>query len=166
MENERLRRPSLTLLDKYRGDAFAARYTTTVTVSGGQAGHGRASGVARSDDGCLALDLRLPTELGGPGGGTNPEQLFAAGYAACFHGALSLLAQREKIDIRETTVVAEVSFGRDPVDGGYALIANLTVRMPGMDRDIAERLVRNTERLCPYTKMARQGICSFVVVSA
>ncbi|MGU7784954.1 Ohr family peroxiredoxin [Burkholderia sp. PU8-34] len=166
MENERLQPPPLTLLDKYRGREFAALYTTTVTVSGGESGHGRASGVARSDDGCLLLDLRLPTQLGGPGGATNPEQLFAAGYAACFHGALSLLAQRGQIDIRETTVVVEVSFGRDPVDGGYALIANVTIRMPGVDRHVAEGLVRDTERLCPYSKMARQGIFSVVALSA
>ncbi|WP_446904706.1 Ohr family peroxiredoxin [Burkholderia sp. YIM B11467] len=166
MENERLKPPPLTLLDKYRGREFAALYTTTVTVSGGVSGHGRASGVARSDDGCLVLDLRLPTELGGPGGGTNPEQLFAAGYAACFHGALSLLAQRAQIDIRETTVAVEVSFGRDPVDGGYALIANVTIRMPGVDLPVAEGLVRDTERLCPYTKMARQGICGVIAISA
>ncbi|CAM2161832.1 lipoyl-dependent peroxiredoxin [Paraburkholderia sacchari] len=166
MENERLQPPPLTLLDKYRGREFAALYTTTVTVSGGESGHGRASGVARSDDGCLVLDLRLPTELGGPGGGTNPEQLFAAGFAACFHGALSLLAQREQIDIRETTVAVEVSFGRDPVDGGYALIASVTIRMPGVDRHVADGLVRDTERLCPYTKMARRGICSVIAVSA
>jgi Ohr subfamily peroxiredoxin len=166
MENKRLQPPSLTLLDKYRGRKFAVLYTTTVTVSGGESGHGRASGVARSDDGCLIVDLRLPAELGGPGGGTNPEQLFAAGYAACFHGALSLLAKRERIDIRETTVAVEVSFGRDPVDGGYALTANITLRMPSVDPQVAERLARDTERLCPYTKMARQGICSVVVVSA
>jgi len=166
MENERLKPPPLTLLDKYRGREFAALYTTTVTVSGGESGHGRASGVARSDDGSLVIDLRLPTELGGPGGGTNPEQLFAAGYAACFHGALSLLAQRERIDPRAATVAVEVSFGRDPVDGGYALMANVTVRMPGVDRHVAERLVRDTERLCPYSKMARQGICSVVAASA
>ncbi|QRR05011.1 Ohr family peroxiredoxin [Burkholderia sp. MS455] len=166
MENERLQPPSLTLLDKYRGREFAPLYTTKVTVSGGESGHGRASGVAKSDDGCLVLDLRLPVELGGPGGGTNPEQLFAAGYAACFHGALSLLAQRAQIDIRETTVGVEVSFGRDPVDGGYALIADVTIRMPGVDQHVAEGLVRDTERLCPYTKMTRQGICSVIAVSA
>lgn len=108
----------------------------------------------------------MPAELGGPGGGTNPEQLFAAGYAACFHGALSLLAQRARVDIRETTVTVEVSFGRDPVDGGYALVANVTVRMPGVELPVAEGLVRDTERLCPYTKMARQGICGFIAVSA
>ncbi|RQZ12435.1 Ohr family peroxiredoxin [Burkholderia sp. Bp9031] len=165
MENERLQPPSLALLDKYRGREFAVLYTTTVRVSGGESGHGRASGVARSDDGCLVLDLRLPTELGGPGGGTNPEQLLAAGYAACFHGALSLLAQRERIDIREATVAVRISFGRDPTDGGYALTADVTVRMPGVEREVAERLVRDTERLCPYTKMARQGICNVVAVS-
>lgn len=166
MENERLKPPPLTLLDKYRGQEFAVLYTTTVTVSPGESGHGRASGVAKSDDGSLVLDLRLPIELGGPGGGTNPEQLFAAGYAACFHGALSLLALRERIDIGETTVAVEVSFGRDPVDGGYALIANVAIRMPGVDRQVAEVLVRDTERLCPYTKMVRQGICGVVVLSA
>lgn len=166
MENERVKPPPLTLLDKYRGREFAALYTAKVTVAGGASGHGRASGVARSDDGSLVLDLRLPAELGGPGGGTNPEQLLAAGYAACFHGALSLLAQRERIAVRDATVAVEVSFGRDPVDGGYALVANVTIRMPGVDRQIAERLVRDTERLCPYSKMARQGICSVVAVSA
>ncbi|WP_333968526.1 Ohr family peroxiredoxin [Burkholderia cepacia] len=166
MENERLQPPPLTLLDKYRGKEFSPLYTTTVTVSGGTSRHGRASGVAKSDDGSLVLDLRVPAELGGPGGGTNPEQLFAAGYAACFHGALSLLAQRARVDIRETTVTVEVSFGRDPVDGGYALVANVTVRMPGVELPVAESLVRDTERLCPYTKMARQSICGFIAVSA
>ncbi|MGO4330985.1 Ohr family peroxiredoxin [Cupriavidus sp. 2TAF22] len=165
MDNERLQPPPLTLLDKYRGQGFTALYTTTVTVSGGESGHGRASGVARSDDDNLILDLRLPLALGGPGSGTNPEQLFAAGYAACFHGALSLLAKRERIDIQGATVAVEVSFGRDPMDGGYALIADVSVRMPGVDRHVAEELVRNTERLCPYAKMAREGIRSVVTVS-
>ncbi len=165
MDNERLQPPPLTLLDRYRGQGFAVLYTTTVTVSGGEAGHGRASGVARSDDGNLILDLRLPATLGGPGNGTNPEQLFAAGYAACFHGALSLVATRARIDIGGTTVAVEVSFGRDPVDGGYALVADIRVRMPGVARDVAEALVRSTERFCPYARMAREGIHSVVTVS-
>ncbi len=71
MENERLEPPPLTLLDRYRGQGFTALYTTTVTVSGGTAEHGRASGVVRSDDGNLMLDLRLPAALGGQGSGTN-----------------------------------------------------------------------------------------------
>lgn len=165
MDNDRLQPPPLTLLGRYRGQRFAPLYTTTVTVSGGEAGHGRASGVARSDDGNLVLDLRLPVALGGPGSGTNPEQLFAASYAACFHGALSLLAMRAGIGIEEMRVAVEVSFGRDPVDGGYALMADIRIRMPGIGRHVAEGLVRNAERLCPYAKMARQGIHSVVTVA-
>lgn len=165
MENKGLKPPPLTLLDRYRGRDFAALYTTTVTVSGGEAGHGRASGIARSDDGNLHLELRLPAALGGPGGGTNPEQLFAAGFAACFHGALSLLAQRAQIDVTAMTVAARVSFGRDPGDGGYALIAEIHIRMPGVDKAIAEELVRHTERFCPYAKMAREGIRTVITVS-
>lgn len=164
MDNERLQPPPLTLLDRYRGQGFTALYTTTVTVSGGEAAHGRASGRARSDDGNLAIDLRLPAAMGGPGNGTNPEQLFAAGYAACFHGALGLLARRAHVDMAQATVAVEVAFGRDPVDGGYALIAEVRVRMPGVARPLAEELVRNTERLCPYAKMAREGIHSVVCV--
>ncbi|AOI61350.1 Ohr family peroxiredoxin [Burkholderia diffusa] len=165
MDDKKLQAPPLSLLDRYRGRDFQPLYTTSVTVSGGETAHGRASGVARADDGNFAVDLRLPGAFGGPGNGTNPEQLFAASYAACFHGALSLLAQRDRIDIRETTVAVEVTFGRDPVDGGYALSANVTIRMPGVDRQVVERLVRDTERLCPYSKMARQGFCCVVAVS-
>ncbi|MDQ0143461.1 Ohr family peroxiredoxin [Cupriavidus necator] len=162
--SESLQPPPLTLLDRYRGQGFTALYTTTVTVAGGEAGHGRASGIARSDDGNLMLDLRLPVALGGPGSGTNPEQLFAAGFAACFHGALSLVGKRSRVDVSNATVAAEVSFGRDPMDGGYALIAEIRIRMPGVARHVAEALVRDTERLCPYAKMAREGIHSIVRV--
>lgn len=164
MDDKKLQAPPLSLLDRYRGRDFHPLYTTSVTVSGGETGHGRASGVARSDDGNLVVELRLPTEFGGPGNGTNPEQLFAAGFAACFHGALSLLARRAQVDTAQATVAAEVSFGRDPVDGGYALIAEIRIRMPGVARHVAEELVRNTERLCPYAKMAREGIYSIVRV--
>lgn len=154
----KLQPPSLSLLDKYRGMDFEALYTATVTVSGGEAAHGRASGLARSDDGELQVHLRLPAELGGPGGGSNPEQLFAAGYAACFHGALSLLAARSGLTIHGAEVNASVTFGRDPVDGLYALTARVNIHLPGVKKAIAEELVRNAERLCPYAKMARQGI--------
>jgi Ohr subfamily peroxiredoxin len=161
----KLQAPPLALLDKYRGEDFQALYTATVTVQGGEAAHGRASGIARSDDGQLQVDLRLPEALGGPGGGSNPEQLFAAGYAACFHGALSLLAARAGLAIRDAAVTVSVSFGRDPVDGLYALTANVNVCLPGMNTAVAEELVRNTERLCPYSKMARDGIHSVVAVT-
>ncbi|MEF7616571.1 Ohr family peroxiredoxin [Aquincola sp. MAHUQ-54] len=160
-----LQPPPATLLDKYGGLAFEPLYTTTVAVSGGEADHARASGQVRSDDGALALDLRLPQALGGPGGGTNPEQLFAAGYAACFHGALCLLAAQSGIAVPEAAVHATVAFGRDPVDGRYMLTADLAVHLPGVDTRLAERLVRETERLCPYAKMARQGIAGKVAIA-
>jgi osmotically inducible protein OsmC len=164
MDDEKLQPPPLSLLDRYRGQDFYPLYTTTVTVSGGQAEHGRASGVARSDDGNLAVELRLPMEFGGPGNGTNPEQLFAAAFAACFHGALSLLGKRAAMEIADTVVEAQVSFGRDPMDGSYALVIELRVRMPGVDRPVAEEMVRAAERLCPYAKMARQGTANIVTV--
>jgi Ohr subfamily peroxiredoxin len=139
-------------------------YVASVSVTGGSAGHGRVSGMARSDDGALELELRLPPELGGDGGGTNPEQLFAAGYAACFHGSLMLLALRRGVAAEDSQVDVMVSFGRDPVDGLFMLAADVRVRMPGIARTVAAELVRNAERVCPYTKMARQGIESIVTL--
>ncbi len=164
MNNEKLQAPPLSLLDRYRGRDFCPLYTTTVTATGGETGHGRASGVVRSDDGNLVLDLRLPTDLGGSGKGTNPEQLFAAGFAACFQGALSLLGKRAKMEINDIAVEVQISFGRDPMDGGYELLINVRVRIPGVERCVAEELVRNAERICPYAKMARQGTVSIVAV--
>ena len=160
-----LRPPPLTLLDKYHGRDIQTLYSTTVTVTGGETNHGRASGIARSDDGELSVDLRLPKALGGAGGGTNPEQLFAAGYAACFHGALSLLAARAAIPIGAASVGVTVDFGRDPMDGLYVLTARMRVRLPGVERVVAEELIRNTERFCPYTKMTKQGIASVVTLA-
>lgn len=154
----RPRPPAQALLDKYRGGDFQPLYVTSVTVRGGEAAHGRASGIAMSDDGALQVELRLPVELGGPGGGTNPEQLFAAGYAACFHGALSMLAERAGLAIADASVTAIIAFGRDPVDGLFALSADINIHLPGVARAVAEELVRNTERLCPYAKMAQGGI--------
>ncbi|QDE40027.1 Ohr family peroxiredoxin [Luteibacter pinisoli] len=150
--------PPLSFLDRYHGDVFQPLYTADVTVTGGVARHARASGVARSTDGELDVQLRLPPALGGPGGGTNPEQLFAAGFAACFHGALSLLAERSAITIPDAAVKAKVTFGRDPMDGQFTLVADVRIALPGVERALAEALVRHTERLCPYAKMARQGI--------
>jgi lipoyl-dependent peroxiredoxin len=108
--------------------------------------------------------LRLPAVLDGPGGGTNPEQLFAAAYGACFHGAMNLLAAKHGVAVPDASVEVEVAFGRDPVDGQHALTAHITVRLPGMKRQLAEELVRATERTCPYAKLVRQGIESSVRV--
>lgn len=160
----RLRRPPTSLLDKFHGNEVQELYTGKVVVTGGEAAHGRASGIVRSEGGELELHLRLPRELGGEGGGTNPEQLLAAGYAACFHGALSLLAARRGLDIPDVTVTAAVTFGRDPIDGLFLLTSDIRVAIPGVDRALAEELLRNTERNCPYTKMFRQGIDSVVTL--
>jgi osmotically inducible protein OsmC len=139
-------------------------YVASVSVTGGAAGHGRVSGLVRSSDGALELELRMPPELGGHGGGTNPEQLFAAGYAACFHGSLVLLAEHRGIAADGAEVAVSVSFGRDPSDGLFMLASHVRVRMPGTPRIAAAELVRNAERVCPYTKMARQGIESIVTL--
>lgn len=156
--------PPVSLLDRYHGSSFEPVYATKVMVTGGEARHGRASGSVRSDDGELELELRLPVAMGGEGGGTNPEQLFAAGYGACFHGALSLLATKHHIEIPDLAVEVEVAFGRDPVDGQHTLTAHVIVRLPGLDLKVAQQLVRATERICPYAKLVRQGIESSVRV--
>ena len=161
---KKLSAPSTSLLDKYIGDDFHPLYSTSVKVSGGEAGHGRASGIARSSDGKLNLELRLPDALGGSGGGTNPEQLFAAGFGACFHGALVLLAKRANVKVDSVAVDVTVTFGRDPVDGLYTLVADVKIELPGVPYVIAEELIRNTERVCPYAKMARQGIVCVVAL--
>jgi len=161
-----LQPPSTSLLDKYRGKEAQALYTGHVRVTGGEAAHGRASGVVKSDDGALEVNLRLPTELGGPGGGSNPEQLLAAGYAACFHGALALLANRAGVTLTNLTVDAAVTFARDPMDGLFLLSAVIRVSLPGLDRALAAELVRNTERICPYAKMFRHGIDHVVAVAS
>nr|WP_083977510.1 Ohr family peroxiredoxin [Herbidospora sakaeratensis] len=129
-------------------------YATTVTVTGGSSAHGRATGRAVSPDGALDLELRLPTELGGDSGGPNPEQLFAAAYAACFQAALSLAARRHHLDPSSISVAATVAFGRDPADDGYRVSVDLVVTWPDADPDVAARLVSRAEALCPYTKMS------------
>lgn len=161
----KLQVPSVTLLNRYQGSEFRPIYSTKVTAHGGEAEHGRASGIVRSDDGSLDLALRLPPELGGEGGGTNPEQLFAAAFAACFHGALNLLAGRSGIAIRGSSVQVSVALGRDPVDGLFALSADVRIALPGIEKSLAEELVRSTERFCPYAKMARNGFTSIVTLA-
>jgi len=149
--------PLTKLLEVYRGDDFQPLYTTTVDVWGGEERHGRASGIARSDDGSLNLELRLPTALGGPGGGTNPEQLFAAAYGTAFHGAIKLLATKHDIEVPDMSLSVTVTLGRDPADGRFCLNAHIVIRLPGLERPLAEQLVRETERICSYPKLSRQG---------
>ena len=108
-----------------------AIYTATATATGdGRNGH------ATSEDGILDVDVRIPKEMGGPGGATNPEQLFAAGYAACFHSALKLVGGAAKADLTGTEVSASVSIGVLP-DGGFGLGVELDVHVPKLDHAAA-----------------------------
>jgi lipoyl-dependent peroxiredoxin len=160
---DQLEFPQTSLLEPYGGDSVLPLYTATVAVSGGEVGNARASGKAVSDDGALDLVLRLPSELGGNGAGTNPEQLFAAGFAACLHGTLTLVAASRDIRLpRNFGIVASVAFCRDPSDGMFLITADLDVALPAMDPDVAQSLMEETKRVCPYAKMARTGTRSTI----
>lgn len=127
-------------------------YQTRVTASGGR------DGTAASDDGLLSVALSVPKELGGPGGpGTNPEQLFAAGYAACFTGAVKLVARQGKITLPDSmTVTAQVGMG--PVAVGYALTVELVVTLPGIDQATAQQILHDAHARCPYSHATRGNI--------
>lgn len=127
-------------------------YRAQATVTGGR--DGRATSEAPE----LDLKLTTPEELGGAGGdGTNPEQLFAAGYSACFIGALKLVASKEKAKLPDDTQIqGEVGIG--PIGGGFGIEATLTVSLPGMDRAEAEALVEKAHQVCPYSNATRGNI--------
>jgi osmotically inducible protein OsmC len=127
-------------------------YTATAHATGdGRNGH------ATSDDGILDLDLRIPKAMGGSGGATNPEQLFAAGYAACFHSALKVVAGREKADVTGSEVSASVGIGTIP-GGGFGLQVELDVSIPALDHDAAMALVEQAHQVCPYSNATRGNI--------
>jgi osmotically inducible protein OsmC len=119
-------------------------------------GDGR-NGHATSDDGVVDVEMRIPKELGGPGGGTNPEQLFAAGYAACFHSALKFAAGPMGADTTDSEVSASVGIGLVE-GGGLGLSVELDVDLPKMERDAAEALVARAHAVCPYSNATRGNI--------
>ena len=125
-------------------------YTTHVTSTGGRGGR------ATSDDGVLDVSLTAPKELGGPGTGTNPEQLFAAGFSACFNSALAGVAKKEGVDASGSTVTASVGFG--PESGGYALTVELAIAIPGQDLATVQRLAEIAHHVCPYSKATRGNV--------
>ena len=126
-------------------------YTATATATGGR------SGRASTNDGILDVRLAAPVELGGPGGATNPEQLFAAGFAACFQSALGVVARRKKADITGSSVTAHVTLGN--VEGGaYGLKVTLHSELPGVDAETAEKLVELAHQVCPYSNATRGNI--------
>jgi Ohr subfamily peroxiredoxin len=128
-------------------------YTAKAHVTGG-----RAEGHGRSADGALEVDLRIPPEMGGPGGGTNPEELFAVGYAACFEGALGVVARRAKAETGDAAIDSEVSLSPDG-KGGFLLAVALNVTLPGIaDSATAVELVRAAHEVCPYSNATRGNI--------
>ena len=128
-------------------------YTAQATVTGGRdEGHGATS------DGSLEVDLRMPSEMGGDGSGTNPEQLFAVGYASCFESALKLVARRMKQDADDVSVDSKVMLMPTP-EKGFKLGAELDVTLPSVsDDDQAEELVRKAHEVCPYSNATRGNI--------
>jgi Ohr subfamily peroxiredoxin len=132
---------------------MSALYTTSSTASGfGREGH------VKSEDGRIDLDTQFPKEMGGKGEGTNPEQLFSAGYAACFLGALRLVAGRCHVQIpTETTVTTTIGIGKDQ-DGGFVLSAAIEAYLPGIERAVADDLVEQAHDVCPYSNATRGNI--------
>lgn len=127
-------------------------YTAEATATGGRDGH------ARTTDGRLDVDLDVPPDLGGSGGpGTNPEQLFAAGYAACFETALRGIAARRGLDLGDGRLTARVGIGLIP-SGGFSLIAALDLDAPRLRRALAVDLMRCAHEICPYSRATRGNI--------
>lgn len=129
-----------------------ALYTAeALSTGGGRDGH------VRTADGKLDVDMRPPTEMGGSGEGLNPELLFAAGYAACFHGALQAVARSEKVAIHDTTVGSRVHIGPNG-EGGFLLAVELEVTIPEIEHDVAQRLADAAHQVCPYSHATRGNI--------
>jgi osmotically inducible protein OsmC len=130
-----------------------AVYTASATATGdGRGGH------TRSSDGVLDLDLAVPKEMGGPGGNlTNPEQLFAAGYAACFHSALKIVAAQQKITLTDTAITVDVGIGPNGT-GGYGLSVAIEAELPGVDAATAQGLIDAAHQVCPYSNATRGNV--------
>jgi lipoyl-dependent peroxiredoxin len=127
-------------------------YTAEANVTGGRdAGHGRTS------DGALDVQLRSPVELGGEGGGTNPEQLFAVGYAACFEGAVKAIGRRQKVEVDDVSIDAKVSLGPGE-DRSFIVAVQLDVTLPQLDDDQAAEIVTAAHQVCPYSNATRGNI--------
>jgi len=129
------------------------KYRTRATATGGR------DGSARTADGSFSVKLSTPKELGGAGGdGNNPEQLFAAGYSACFLGAMKAVAGSLELKVpAETTVTAIVGIGPRS-EGGFGITADLEVSLPGLDRADAEKLVQTAHQVCPYSNATRNNV--------
>jgi osmotically inducible protein OsmC len=126
-------------------------YTAEATAWGGREGR------TASTDGLLDVTLTVPKELGGPGGATNPEQLFAAGYAACFHSALKLIGRRDKVNVDESAVTARVGLGMNEA-GGFNIAVELEIEIPDVEPSVAEDLAEKAHQVCPYSNATRGNV--------
>jgi Ohr subfamily peroxiredoxin len=128
-------------------------YTAEATVTGG-----RAEGHGASTDGALDVQLRMPSEMGGAGGGTNPEQLFAIGFAACFEGAIGVVGRRARAEVGDVSIDSKVSL--HPLEnGGFGISAALDVTLPQVsDPDLAKQIVHDAHQVCPYSNATRGNI--------
>jgi Ohr subfamily peroxiredoxin len=129
-------------------------YTAHASATGGRHGH------SKTDDGKVDVDLSVPKEMGGDGGaGTNPEQLFASGYSACFLGAMRFVAGKEKVKMPDdATVTADVGIGQRDDGGGFGLAVTLTGHVPGIDRAIVEDIMAKAHIVCPYSHATRGNV--------
>ncbi|AJA11184.1 organic hydroperoxide resistance (osmotically inducible) protein [Sphingopyxis fribergensis] len=135
-------------------------YSTKVTAIGGR------SGTVRSDDGLLDLPLALPTSMGGKGGATNPEQLFAAGYAACFENAVIHVTRNKTTRVKDTDIVVVAEVGLSPnASGGFALSVALDVAITGVDQATAEEIVQAAHATCPYSNAVKGNIDVAIAVT-
>jgi lipoyl-dependent peroxiredoxin len=127
-------------------------YSTTATATGdGRNGH------TATEDGMVDVDVRTPPELGGPGGATNPEQLFAAGYAACFHSAMKVVAKPLGVDVTDSEVSVTVGLGMGE-GGGFNLALEIDVHLPSASAEDAQRLVERAHEVCPYSNATRGNV--------
>ena len=128
-------------------------YTAEATVTGGRKeGHGRTS------DGNLEVDIKIPAQLGGDGTGTNPEQLFAVGYASCFESAVQLVARRMKEDAEDVSIESKVNL-HPGEDRGFFLSVELDVTLPSIDDpELAEKIIRTSHKVCPYSNAIKGNV--------
>jgi Ohr subfamily peroxiredoxin len=131
-------------------------YTAEATAVGGRDGH------VRSADGNLDTDVKPPVEMGGPGGATNPEELFAAGYAACFQSAMGVVARRQKVSVEGSTVTGKVTIGTIE-GGGFGLAVQLDVHIPDADESTVRSVIEAAHQVCPYSNATRGNIAVTLV---
>ncbi|WP_202903124.1 organic hydroperoxide resistance protein [Paenibacillus gorillae] len=127
-------------------------YTATVTVEGGR------EGKIVSSDGVLDMSLKVPKELGGPGGhGSNPEQLFAAGFAACFEGAMGVVMRKQRLKSEGIKITSHVTLGKD-ADDGFVLSVYMDISIKGVEMSVAKQIVEEAHNVCPYSRATRGNI--------